>query len=106
MLGDTALVLAAAGGHTDILETLTSCGSLEVSSDQEDRAVRAAAGAGQCEAVTLLLRENRRRDMLLGASVAAARRGHSQVWISCHLINTYHTIPCRLSRQCWTSVLI
>ena len=82
--GDTALVLAAAGGHTGILETLTSCGSLEVSSVQEDRAVRAAAGAGHSEVVTLLLRGNRGRDLLLGASVAAARRGHCQVWITCH----------------------
>ena len=83
--GDTALVLAAAGGHTDILETLTSCGSLEVSSDQGDRAVRAAAGAGHSEVVTLLLRGDKGRDKLLGASVAAARRGHSQVWSMEHI---------------------
>ena len=75
-------MLAAAGGHTDILETLTSCGSLEVSSDQEDRAVRAAGEAGHCQVVSLLLRGNKERDQLLGASVAAARRGHSQVWIT------------------------
>ena len=73
-------MLAAAGGHTDILERLTS-GGKEVSSDQVDRAVRAAAGAGHGQALRLLLHlEPLRQDLLLlGAGVAAAKRGHRQV---------------------------
>ena len=73
-------MLAAAGGHTDIPEQLTGSGALEAGSHMEDRAVRAAAGVGHGEAVSLLLtRGERRRDQILGALVAAARRGHTQI---------------------------
>ena len=73
-------MLATAGGHTDILEQLTGSGALEAGSHMEDRAVRAAAGAGHGEAVSLLLTwGERRRDQILGAVVAAARRGHTQI---------------------------
>ena len=51
VLGDTALVLAAAGGHTDILEHLTGSGSLETGLHMEDRAVRASAGAEETAAI-------------------------------------------------------
>ena len=46
-------MLAAAGGHTDILEQLTGSGALEAGSHMKDRAVRAAAGAGHGEVVSL-----------------------------------------------------
>ena len=46
-------MLAAAGGHTDILEQLTGSGALESGSHMKDRAVRAAAGAGHGEVVSL-----------------------------------------------------
>ena len=73
-------MLAAGGGHTDILERLTQ-GDKEISSDQVDRAVRAAAGAGHGQALCLLLHIEplRQEQLLLAAGVAAARRGHRQV---------------------------
>ena len=39
-------MLATAGCHSDILEQLTGSGALGAGSHMEDRAVRAAAGAG------------------------------------------------------------